>query len=477
MIGSLDTLAIPPDIRFKADNSEPGKSEPVGPAFLPRLLRGMPFRQDAAAFMRANAEEFGDLVYFKTFGIKVLQFNHPDLVYELLVRDAHHHNRGIVMQRSRMVLGNGLLTSEEPLHMRQRRLAQPAFHRQRIAAYGEVITHYTRKMTDSWQPGSVVDIRDEMLLLALRIVGKTLFDTDVEGEVHKISSAVDAFMGFLPLAFLPFPHLVQRLPIPAMRRIRIARADLDELIYRMIRERRADPADRGDLLSMLLASTDVEDAVPGQSKSMARMSDEQVRDECLTILLAGHETTANALSFALRLLADHPEIQHQLAAESDRVLQGRPATAEDYPNLKFAEQVFSEALRLYPPVWVTARTAAEDYTYRGIPIAKGTILVAPQFAVHRDPRWWPEPERFDPSRFTPAAKAARPKMAFFPFAAGSRQCIGEGLAWMEGVLVLATIAQHWRLSPAPGRQEPVQIMPAISLRPKGPLPLSVARRG
>jgi cytochrome P450 len=372
-----------------------------------------------------------------------------------------------------MVLGNGLLTSEEPLHMRQRRLAQPAFHRQRIAAYGETITHYTKLMTEGWRSGAVVDVHQEMLLLALRIVGKTLFDTEVEGEVHKIAAAVDSFMGFLPLAFLPFPELIQRLPIPAMRRIRKGREGLDELIYRMIRERRTDPGDRGDLLSMLLAATDAEE---GDAGKVARMSNEQVRDECLTILLAGHETTANALSFALRLLAGHAEIQNRVAEEADRVLGGRAASAEDFGNLKYAEQVFAEALRLYPPVWVTARTAAEDYVYRGVPIAKGTILVAPQYAVHRDARWWPDPERFDPTRFTPTAKAARPKMAYFPFAAGSRQCIGEGLAWMEGVLALASIFQNWRLTPAPGHDGAIQIEPSISLRPKGAVPILVERR-
>jgi len=444
----------------------------VGPAFLPRLLSGGMFRQNAAEFLKENAEKYGDLVYFETLGVKIIQFSHPELVYELLVRDAHHHHRGMAMQRAKSVLGNGLLTSEEPLHNRQRRLAQPAFHRQRIAAYGETITHYTHKMTAGWVGGSVLDVHAEMLLLALRIVGKTLFDTDVEGEVHRIADAVDSFMGFLPLAFLPFPGLIERLPLPSMRRIRRGRAGLDELIYRMIRERRADPRDRGDLLSMLLASTDAEEGGVG----VARMSDEQVRDECLTVLLAGHETTANALSFALRLLAENPEIQEQLAAECDRVLGGRAATAEDYGNLKFAEQVFAEALRLYPPVWVSARTAKEDYEYRGIPIAKGTVLAAIQFAVHRDGRWWPDPERFDPGRFTPAAKALRPRMAYFPFGGGSRQCIGEGLAWMEGVLALATIVQDWWLRPAPGHEAPVRLSPSISLRPKGAVPLLVERR-
>jgi cytochrome P450 len=391
----------------------------------------------------------------------------------MLVRDSAHHHRNLVMQRSKMVLGEGLLTSEEPLHMRQRRLAQPAFHRQRIAAYGEVITHYTLLMTGGWASGSVTDVREEMLLLALRIVGKTLFDTDVEGEVHKIAAAVDSFMGFLPLAFLPFPNLIQSLPIPAMRRIRTGRAGLDELIYRMIRERRADPRDRGDLLSMLLASVDSESGETGQA---AKMSDEQVRDECLTVLLAGHETTANALSFALWLLAHHPEVQEKLAYECRVALGDRAAGAEDYARLPFAEQVFAEALRLYPPVWVTARTAAEDYEYRGMTIRKGTILLAPQFAVHRDPRWWREPEMFDPSRFTPAAKGARPKLAYFPFGAGSRQCIGEGLAWMEGVLALATMIKDWRLSPASANEGPIRISPAISLRPKGPVPLQLERR-
>jgi len=451
---------------------KPGTKRPDGPSFWPRLLRGEVFRRNSALWMIENQRLYGDLVYFESLGVKVLQFNHPDLVQEMLVRDAPHHHRNLVMKRTKMVLGEGLLTSEEPLHMRQRRLAQPAFHRQRIHAYGEVITHYTALMTSGWQSGAVIDVHAEMLLLALRIVGKTLFDTDVEGEVHKISAAVDAFMGFMPLAFLPFPELIQKLPVPSMRRIREGRAGLDALIYKMIRERRADPEDRGDLLSMLLASVDAEaSAAAGQE---VRMSDQQVRDECLTVLLAGHETTANALSFALRLLADHPETQEALFVESKRVLGDRAATADDYGQLGLAERVFAEALRLYPPVWVTARTAAETYEYRGFTVRKGTILVAPQFVVHRDPRYWDDPERFDPDRFLPEAKARRPRYAYFPFGAGSRQCIGEGLAWMEGVLALATIVQRWRLLPT--EAGPIETSPSITLRPKGKVMLRVKRR-
>lgn len=468
----MNSLSIAPDIRWRSD----GKL--AGPSFWPRLLRGDVFRENAAAFMLANAEAYGDLVLFRALGRTVLQFNHPELVQEMLVRDASHHHRNLVMQRSKDILGEGLLTSEEPLHMRQRRLAQPAFHRQRIGAYGEVIAKATMAMTEKWPNGGLLDVRAEMMLLALRIVGKTLFDTELEQDVDKIAAAADAFQSFLPLAWLPFSRVLQASPLPSMRRIRRGREDLDELIYRMIRERRADPRDRGDLLSMLISSVDTEGAEQGGAAdgAGASMSDTQVRDECLTVMLAGHETTANALSFVLWLLAEHPEIQEELAAECAGVLQGRAPAAADYPALKFAEQVFAEALRLYPPVWVTARTAAESYAYRGVRIEQGTILIAPQFAVHRDPRFFAEPLKFDPLRFTAEAKALRPKMAYFPFGAGNRQCIGEGLAWMEGTLALAAIMQAWRVARVEGAPRSIALAPSVTLRPKGPVRLRVERR-
>jgi cytochrome P450 len=449
-----------------------GGKKTAGPGFFSRLINGAVFRENAAEFLQSNLRTYGDLVCFKALGMDVVQFNHPELVQEMLVRDARYHHRNVVMQRSKAVLGEGLLTSEEPLHMRQRRLAQPAFHRQRIAAYGEVISRQTDVTTKGWKDGETRDLRDDMLLLALRIVGKTLFDTDVEQDVHKIAAAVDSFQGFLPLAFLPFSNAIQKLPIPAMKKIRRGRLELDELIYRMISERRADPGDRGDLLSMLLESEGVEE---GEAKA-SRMSDQQVRDECLTVLLAGHETTANALSFALWLLARHPEEQEALAEECRTVLCGRPPTAGDYAQLGRAERVFAEALRLYPPVWVTARTAAENYEYRGMTIAKGTVLIASQYAVHRDPRWWDRPEVFDPQRFTAEAKAARPKLAYFPFGAGNRQCIGEGLAWMEGTLALAAMMQRWKVLPSVDNTRDIEMKPSVSLRPKGPVMLKVERR-
>jgi cytochrome P450 len=459
----------------------PGSPWPPGPSFVRRAITGQIFRSSTIDFMRTNAQRYGDLVHFRAAGRHVFQLNHPALVEEMLLRDATHHHRGIVMQRARFVLGDGLLTSEEPLHLRQRRLTQPAFHRNRIAAYGSVIGDYALQMTRSWASGATRDVHHDMLLLALRIVSKCLFNADVESEARNISAAVDAFMGFLPLAFLPFSAQITRLPLPLMRRIRQGEAELDALIYGLIRQRRASRVDQGDLLSMLLASVDTE----GQTGSM---TDRQVRDECLTLLLAGHETTANGLSFALWLAALHPEWQQRLNDEAQQVLTGESATAADYAKLPLTWQHFAETLRLYPPVWVTARTAAEPYTFRGFAIPRGALLIAPQIVIHHDERWWLDPERYDPKRFTgqaPAQRAqestsrddaARPRFAWFPFGAGTRQCIGEGFAWMEGVLALATILRDWRVSLPPTPGKAIEIQPRITLRPKAGVVLQLHRR-
>ncbi len=473
-------MSVAPDLRWRS----PGR--PAGPKFLPRVTSGELFKENACDYLLSNAQRHGDLVRFRAVGREVLQFNHPELIGDMLQRNERLHHRNLVMQRSKSILGEGLLTSEEPLHMRQRRLAQPAFHRARIHAYGEIIAASTAMTTAVWEGKrnagqSEIEVHGDMLLLALRIVGKTLFNMDFEEDVESIAAAVNAFQSFLPLAFLPMPELVQQLPIPVMRRIRKGREDLDTLIYRVIAERRADPGDRGDLLSMLLASVDAGEGSDASSDATSeasgnRMSDQQVRDECLTVLLAGHETTANALSFILWQLAADEAVQEELAAEAKRVLNGRLPNADDYAQLPFAEQVVAEGLRLYPPVWVTSRMAADDYEYRGVPVRKGTFLLAPQIVVHRDPRFWDDPLRFDPSRFTKEAKAGRPKLAYFPFGAGSRQCIGEGLAWMEGVLALAVMAQAWRFVLPEDAPRTLAVKPSVTLRPKGPVRLRLERR-
>jgi cytochrome P450 len=448
---------------------QPGARYPEGPRLAQRVFSGEFFRQNAAEFMLTTASRFGDLNHYTGLGRHIFQFNHPQLIEDLLLRDAGRHHRGLVMQRAKMVLGQGLLTSEAPLHLRQRRLAQPAFHRQRIATYAEIITGYTAEMTGGWESGTMRNLQPDLLLLALRIVGKTLFDTNVAAEVEQIAEAVDAFMDFLPLAFLPFPEVVLKLPLPAVTRIRKGQVYLDKLIFRMIAERRKDTSDRGDLLSMLLASVDTEEGTGG-------MSDQQVRDECLTVMLAGHETTANAMCFALWELAKNPQVQERLYRECADALGDRLPGASDYRQLGYASQVFAETIRLYPPVWVTARTAAEPYEYRGIKIPKGAVLLAPQIVAHRDPRFWEDPLRFDPERFSEENKVGRPRFSYFPFGAGARQCIGEGLAWMEGVLMLATVVRDWRLSLPEGAPQTLPIRPAVSLRPRGGVSLKLERR-
>ncbi len=447
---------------------------PPGPSYRDRLRNPGLLRLSTHEFLERNARTFGDLVHYRAFGRHVFQFNHPDMVQEVLVRDAAMQHRGIVMQRAKFVLGDGLLTSEEPFHMRQRRLVQPGFHRQRVAAYGETMLQFADEMTSRWQSGSSFDIHRSMLELTLRITGKCLFDSDVESEVKTISDSVTAFMGFLPLAFLPYPHLLLKIPFGFIGRIQKSQKKLDSLIYAMIADRRSSGMDHGDLLSMLLASQDLEGSTGG-------MTTQQVRDECLTLLLAGHETTANGLSFVFFLMAQHPDVQEKVFAEASSAFgpasaDARTTAADIYERLPYCQRVVSEALRMYPPVWVTARTAAVSYPYRGLEIPAGSLLLVPQIAIHRDARWYPEPMRFNPDRFLPEASAARPRHAYFPFGAGSRICIGENFAWMEAVLVLASVIRNWHLgfnSPVPAE---LRLSAQISLRPRDPVVVSATKR-
>ena len=433
-----------------------------GPRVWGDLLRGRG-GSGGVEFVTRAAREYGDLVSYSILGKMVYQVNHPDLVADFFLKDAAKHHRGLVMIKAREVLGHGLLTSEEPMHMRQRRLAQPAFLRDRIAGYGAVIGEKTLGMTAKWQPGARVDLYPEMLELALRIVGKCLFDLDELDDVNAVAEAVDGFMSFVPLAFLPFAKTIERLPLPAMNRLRRGKVFLDSMIYGMIAERRRDGRDRGDLLSMLLGAT--EDG--------SGMTDQQLRDECVTIILAGHETTANGLSFALDLLGRHPEAQDRLADEAREVLGEEAPTAAHFARLPYAYAVFAETMRLYPPVWVTGRTCVEEYEIAGFKVPVGTTLIAPQCAVHRDARFWEEPERFMPERFMGEAKAGRPRYAYFPFAGGSRQCIAEGLAWMEGTLALAGVFRDWRVSVEGAA---LRTVPAASLRPAKGVWVGLERR-
>jgi cytochrome P450 len=349
----------------------------------------------------------------------------------------------------------------------------PAFHRRHLEGYAEHMSRYSQAHAAGWRDGAVVDAAAEMMRLTRAIVARTLFDVELASDSAE-SAEIDRALGRLvgsfgaPGALLLPLVLVERGWLPGTRGLPEAREVLDRLVYRLIEERRATGEDRGDLLSLLVHAVDAEGDGEG-------MSDQQVRDEVMTLFLAGHETTANALAWTWQLLGDHPEVEASLHAELDRVLGGRRPTMADLEKLVFTRQVLTESMRLYPPAWIIGRRALVDYRLGDFGIPRGATLLMSQYVVHRDARWFEAPARFRPSRWAEAPPADRPKYAYFPFGGGPRRCIGEAFAWMEGILILATLAQGWRLRPLPGH--PVVPDPLITLRPRHGIRVSLEARG
>jgi len=426
---------------------------------------------DPIAFFTNLARTYGDLASYRMGGEQVFFVNDPATIRDILVTRSRSFMKGRGLDRARRLLGNGLLTSEGTDHLRQRRLMQPAFHRDRIADYGRTMVEYADRMRRGWRDGETLDVAHEMMRLTLTIAGKTLFGLDVESQAADVGRALTAVMESFWTAMLPLIDVLERMPIPPLRRAKKARERLDAIMYRMIADRRAEGeaiADRGDLLSMLLLAQDDED-------EHRRMTDQQVRDEAMTIFLAGHETTANALTWTWYLLSQSPDIERRLHEELDRVLGGRLPGVEDIPSLGLVERIVTEAMRLYPPAWIIGRRALEDYPVGGFVAPARSIFVMSQYVVQRDPRYYRDPDRFDPDRWTPEFRAALPKFAYFPFGGGPRQCIGESFAWMELALVVATLAQRWSLSHVPGHR--VELQPVITLRSKYGMEMTLHARG
>ncbi len=423
------------------------------------------FRRDLLGLMTELVAEHGDVVGLSVMGTQFVLVNHPDLIRDILVTHQRSFAKGQALERAREVLGTGLLTSEGEFHLRQRRLAQPAFHRDRIAAYATAMVHYAARWRDRWTNGATVDMHDEMMHLTLAVVGKTLFDADVEAESREIGVALETVLTSFTSMMLPFWRLRARLPLPSSRRLARARARLDTTIFRMIADRRASGEDRGDLLSMLIRATDVDGDGTG-------MSDAQLRDEALTIFLAGHETTANALTWTWYLLSQHDAVAARLHAEVD-ALGGEPTFA-DLARLPYTRQVIAESMRLYPPAYAIGRRTLEPYACGAFALPAKTVVITSPYLQHHDARWFPDPERFEPDRWTPEQIALRPKFSYFPFGAGTRICIGEQFAWTEAMLMLATLAQQWRATLVPGH--PVVLQPTITLRPKHGMRMHLHRR-
>lgn len=439
---------------------------PPGPRNPPLVGQIPAFRSDPLGFLERTAAKYRDLAYFRLGPQNVFLVNEPDLIRDVLVVNQANFTKSRALQRARILLGEGLLTSEGETHLRQRRLVQPAFHRPRLIGYSKTMSEYAIRARERWRDGQTVDMASEMMRLTLAIVGATLFSADVEREAAEIGEALTAILHMFNLLMMPFSEYLEKLPLPSIRRFEKARARLDRTIYGMIAERRTSGQDRGDLLSMLLLARD-DDGAGG-------MSDQQVRDEALTLFLAGHETTAQALTWSWYLLSQNPDCEARLHQEVDRVLEGRAAEFEDLPRLKYTEMVLAESMRLYPPAWAIGRKSIAEFELGGYIIPKGSILILAPYVTHRDARYFPEPERFDPTRFTPEARESRPKFSYFPFGGGARVCIGERFAWMEGALALAAIAQKWRLRLVPGHK--VAPLPLITLRTRHGMKMHLERR-
>jgi len=414
------------------------------------------FRKDPTGFLTRQAA-LGDVGYFRLGPQPGYSLFHPDLIRDMLTINAQKFIKGRALQRAKVLLGEGLLTSEGAFHLRQRRMIQPAFHRNRIAEYSRSMVEHAVRTAESWTDGDVRDIDKEMMRLTLRIVGRTLFSADVEDEADEVGQAMTTVTELFNFLLLPFSEWLQRIPIPPTRRFNRARDTFNSIIFGMIDERRRSGEDKGDLLSMLLLAHDEDDA--------SVMTDEQVRDELLTLFLAGHETTANAMVWTWYLLSQNAEKEAKLHAELEQVLGGRPPTIDDIPQLKYTEAVFAESMRLFPPAWTVGRLSIEDHEVGGYSVPSGSLLLASQYVLHRDPRFWDQPESFIPERWeTQSVKEAGQKFIYFPFGGGVRRCIGEGFAWTEGFLLLATLAQRWKLRIVPDQK--VALHPMITLRPK-----------
>ncbi len=447
-------------------SSTPVKTALPGPKGGFYFGSGVEFRRDQLGFYASCAREYGDVVQTRMGPYRIFLIYHPDAIEELLVARSRDFVKSPGVRLLRPLLGEGLLLSEGDTWLRQRRLVQPAFHRQRVAGYGDVMTAFTERHVTGWKHGDTIDVHAEMMALTQAIVAKTLFNADVSGDAHEAGQAAKVLAEDFGARMQSFRLIPYWVPTPRNLRSRRAIRRLDGLVHRIIAARRSSDEDRGDLLSMLVHAKDADDGT--------RMTARQVRDEVMTIFMAGHETTAVALSWTWYLLAQHPDADARLADELRDVLGDRAPSVADLPRLKYAEMVVTESMRLYPPAYALGRQAARVTEVAGQSISPGDIFVAPAWVVHRDRRWFEEPEAFRPERWAGDLARRLPRYAYFPFGGGPRQCIGNGFALMEAVLVLAAIARRFRLSLVPGQQ--ITPTPYVTLRPVPGIRMLLVRR-
>lgn len=455
-------MNAPPHIALKPS----ARPRPPGPAGLPLLGQSLGFARDPLGFLSGVARKYGDIAYFKLGDVPVYFISRPDYVWEVLVTQRAKFEISTMRRRLEPVLGTGMLTSRADLHARQRRLMQPVFRKSRVESYAEIMAEYAERTCDRWRDGEVLNVSGEMMKLTISLVAKTLFGHDIEDDSDAVSRNLSILMGFFTKLMSPTRGTL-KLPLPSSFRFRKALDELDAVVYRMIERRRRDATGGDDLLSRLVQARDDE--------TQAQMTEKQLRDEVFSLLMAGHETTANGLGWTLYLLAQNAEVDERLYREIETAITGRSRfEPSDLDRLPYAKSVITETMRLYPPGWFVGRTAIEDLELGGFTIPRGASVLMSQFVAHRDGRYFDEPEHFLPERWTESFAARLPRGAFFPFSAGDRHCLGEGFAWLEMLLALATFVARWRFELLPGQN--IRPRPSVTLRPDRPIRMTVRSR-
>lgn len=423
-------------------------------------------RNPIKTLMDASAK-YGDVCYIKWPRSRFLLVNNPEIIQKILTVEYRNFVKGAYFQRTRRLLGEGLLTSEGELHHRDRRLVLPAFHQQMINNYADTMVGFASRLMAGWHDGDVRDIHREMSSVTLAVVAKTLFSEDVDMASNEVAELLNLAVEYYDKIAHPFGALGNRLKLPNYNKYLRAEEKLNRLAYRIVKDRRRSGEDKGDMLSMLLKAEEMEGS---------KMTDKQVRDETITFFLVGHETTAAALTWTWYLLSQNPIVEQKLHGEVDRLLPGdRMPGPGDFPKLEYTTKVMTETLRMYPPVWAFGRMAVNECELGGFQIPARTAVVISQYLTQRDSRFFTRPHRFDPDRWTPEMKKKLPKYAYFPFGGGPRACVGEPFAWMEGTLLLAAFARKWSFSHVPENR--VILAPRITLRPKNGMMMKLAKRG